>query len=240
MKIAILSDIHSNLEALTAVRHELDKEAVEQVYCLGDIVGYNANPVECVKIIQDMNALCVAGNHDHAAIGLTSVESFNPVAKVAAIWSGKQLGQEQQRFLKDLPLVRCVGEISFVHATMNDPELWGYVLSKDDATRCFEALKTTYCFVGHSHFPGVFEEGKGLVFSEEGSFQLKEETRYVVNVGSVGQPRDGNSKACFVLFDIEKRLVEFKRVTYSLDKTQEKVLAAGLPSFLAERLAVGR
>jgi len=240
MKTAILSDIHGNLEALTAVRQELDKEAVGRIFCLGDMVGYNANPVECLQLIQEMNALCVAGNHDYAAVGLTSTDYFNPVARLAAIWSGKQLGAEQQAFIKELPLVRKLGEITLVHATLPDPEEWGYILSEEDADDCFESLETTFCFVGHSHLPGVFEEGVGLVFADEGIFQLKEGTRYIINVGSVGQPRDGNPKASFVLFDQEKRLVDFRRLSYDFEKTQEKILAAGLPTILAERLAVGR
>jgi len=240
MKIAIISDLHSNVEALTSVRHEMDKEPIGQVFCLGDIVGYNANPTAVLQMVRDMNAVCVVGNHDQAAVGLIGTESFNDVASIAAAWTSKQLGIEDQNFIKELPLVRELGEITLVHSRLPNPQDWGYVLSEEDADHCFKALKTTYCFIGHSHLPGVFEEGKGLVFFKPGIFQLKEGVRYIINVGSVGQPRDGNPKASFVLFDPKKRIVDFRRVEYDLEKTQEKVLAAGLPTFLAQRLSIGR
>ncbi len=240
MKIAIISDIHSNLEALTAVRREIEKEAVEQVFCLGDMIGYNANPVEVLRMLQEMNAVCVAGNHDQAAVGMIGTESFNEVAAIAAAWTAKQLGPDEQAFIEKLPLVREMGEITLVHARLPHPEEWGYILSDDDARRCFECLKTTYCFIGHSHLSGVFEEGRGLVFFRPGIFQLDKQNRYIINVGSVGQPRDRNPKASFVLFDSQKHTVDFRRVSYDIEATQKKVLAAGLPAFLAQRLAVGR
>lgn len=240
MKIAIISDLHSNLEALTAVRHELDKEAVEQIYCLGDILGYNANPKEVLQMVREMNALSIAGNHDHAAVGLMSADSFNLVAKEAVLWSGTQLSEEEIEWVKNLPLVREVGEITFVHATPHHPEEWGYVLTRSHADVAFKSLKTRLCFLGHSHLPCLFEENEGLVFSEAGTVDLKKESRYIINVGSVGQPRDGNPKASYVLYDSQTNQVHFKRVEYDLPLTQKKVLDVGLPGFLAERLAMGR
>lgn len=240
MKTAIISDVHSNLEALLVVKAEIDKANVDQIYCLGDIVGYNANPRECLKLIREMNAICVAGNHDYAAIGLTDIEYFNPHAKVAALWSGKQLQEEDKSYIKKLPLVRKIGNFTLVHATLREPELWGYILSTRDAQDCFSYQETPLCFIGHSHYPSVFEEGGKLILSPEMEIKLNKDSRYIINVGSVGQPRDRNPKASFVFFDTEQWVVDFRRLDYDIEKTQEKVLAAGLPPFLAERLAVGR
>ena len=240
MKIAIISDIHSNLEALTAVRLEIEKEAVSQVFCLGDMVGYNANPIEVLQMIQEMNAVCVAGNHDQAAVGMIGTDSFNEVAAAAAQWTMKQLGPKEKAFLQALPLVRRIDEMTLVHATPDQPQEWGYILSVDDARRSFQHLESTYCFIGHSHLPGVFEEKRGLVFFHSGIFEFKTKERYIINVGSVGQPRDKNPKASFVIFDAAARTVDFRRVPYNIAQTQRKILAAGLPEYLAQRLAVGR
>lgn len=240
MKIAILSDIHSNLEALNAVVEALAIEPLSETYCLGDIVGYNANPHEVIEMIQKMNAVCVAGNHDHAAVGLTSTDYFNPVAKEAAQWTAQQLSETEKDWIKSFPYIQKIGNITLVHATPYEPKEWGYILTAHDAKKAFEVLETDLCFIGHSHLPFVFQEGKGFVFQEEGVFELKEGERYIVNAGSVGQPRDRNPNASFVLFDPQKKTVDFKRVPYDFKKTQSKILAAGLPSFLAERLAIGR
>lgn len=240
MKTAVISDIHSNLEALEAVRKVIKRENITRVFCLGDILGYNANPVECLKIVRELNPVCVAGNHDFAAVGLTNTDYFNPYAKVAAIWSGKQLNEEQTRFIKSLQLVHREGEVTLVHASLHDPELWGYILTQADANASFEYQETPLCFIGHSHFPCIyFEEGVPLV-CPEGVIQLNKEIKTVVNVGSVGQPRDGNPKASFVIYDPENYTVDFQRVAYDIETTQKKVLDAGLPSFLAERLSMGR
>jgi len=240
MKIAVISDIHSNLEALHSVHEAIQKIKVDQVCCLGDTVGYNANPVECLHKIQEMNALTVAGNHDYAAVGLTDTDYFNPNAKIAAIWSGKQLGQKEKLFIENLPLVRKFDNITLVHATLDHPELWGYIFSKEDAQTSFQHQETPICFIGHSHYPGVFEEGGDLIFSPVGQIHLNKDSRYIVNVGSVGQPRDGNPDSSFVIFDTDEWTLDFHRVPYNIDVTKEKVLAAGLPSFLAERLSLGR
>lgn len=240
MKIAVISDIHSNLEALQVVRREIEKEKVERIYCLGDTVGYNANPSECLEMIREMGAVSVAGNHDFAAVGMTSAEDFNPYARVAASWAAKQLNPEEKKFIEALPLVRKLPEVTLVHATLHEPENWGYVFTAHDAADCFEYQETPICFIGHSHLPSVFEEGGEVIYSPEAEVKLDPEKRYIINAGSVGQPRDGNPKSCFVIYDTEKSTVQFRRVSYDIAKTQQKVLAAGLPPFLAERLAVGR
>lgn len=240
MKIAIVSDVHSNLEALERVLEEIQNEKVEQIYSLGDMVGYNANPVECLQLIREKNVLCVAGNHDYASVGLTDIEFFNPFAKKAALWSGKQLKLQDRDFIQSLPLVRNLDTITFVHATLDHPEEWGYILSEKEAAESFRFQQTPLCFVGHSHYPGVFEEGGSIQLSPEGPIKLKKGARHIVNVGSVGQPRDGDPRSCFVIFDPDHGTVDFRRLDYDIEKTQEKVLAAGLPEFLAARLALGR
>lgn len=240
MKIALVSDIHSNLEAFQAVLKEIDQAKVDQIYCLGDTVGYNANPVECLQLIRDRGILSVAGNHDFAAVGMTSVENFNPYAYLAASWASKQLTGNDKKYIEGLPLVRKMPKFTLVHATLHEPENWGYIFTPRDALESFEYQQTPVCFIGHSHVPGIFEGGGEVIYSPEGEVPLDRDKRYIINVGSVGQPRDGNPKACFVIFDEAKWSVDFRRVPYDFTQTQEKVIAAGLPLFLAERLSVGR
>lgn len=240
MKIALIGDVHSNLEALQVVMKEIEKAKVERIYCLGDTVGYNANPVECLKIIREKGIVGVAGNHDFAAVGMTSTENFNPYAYLAASWAAKQLSADDKKYIEGLPLVRKMPELTLVHATLHEPENWGYIFTPRDAQESFEYQQTPVCFIGHSHVPGIFEENGEVLYSPQGEIPLKRDLRYIINTGSVGQPRDGNPRACYVIFDTEKWTVDFRRVPYDLAKTQEKVIAAGLPPFLAERLSVGR
>jgi predicted phosphodiesterase len=241
MKWAILSDVHANLEAFQAVVKDLRREDAEQIAFLGDIVGYGANPVECLAALNDLTEIVVAGNHDFGAIGQTDVRGFNAAARAAVEWTGENLTASNQSFLRQVPLVRQVKNFTFVHASPCEPEEWNYILSLHEAERGFEALGTPLGFVGHSHRPVIFmKEKSGEVMAvREDEVILDPGKRYLINVGSVGQPRDRNAAASYGLLDETSGKYRLKRVPYDVQSAQEKILRAGLPAFLADRLSRG-
>lgn len=237
--IAIISDIHGNLEAFEAVLKDIEGLGIEEIYCAGDIVGYGANPNECVEIVRDRKIPCVAGNHDYAAIGKMSLQYFNPVAKKAIEWTSRVLKAENIKFLNELPLSMHIKENLLVHAIPSNPASFDYILTLGDAIREFMFFKEKMCFFGHSHHPVIFieREGRhGIVFEEE--VEIREDVRYLVNVGSVGQPRDGDPRACYCV--LKEKRIEIRRVSYPIETAQRKILDAGLHPYLAQRLAVGK
>ncbi|MCK4577090.1 metallophosphoesterase family protein [candidate division WOR-3 bacterium] len=242
MRIGILSDIHSNLEALNAVIESAKEQNVDEYICLGDIVGYGANPKECIDIIKGLTTKIVAGNHDYGVCGLTNISYFNDVAKKAIEWTKETITQDYIDFLKSLPLVLEYKEGLFVHSTPSYPDSWNYILSMYDAKREFKFFDQNFCFIGHSHQPVTFsinsEEEIGA--SIDDTLICVDSKRYIANSGSVGQPRDGNPKASYLIYDIEKKSISFSRVLYDIRKCQTKILDAGLPPFLAQRLEIGR
>lgn len=243
MKIIIFSDVHGNLEALRSALRFIERYPDARIYSLGDIVGYGANPKECISEIRKTVHISLAGNHDHAAIGLTSIEYFNPFAREAVIWTSKHLDEKDKRYLLDIPVYMDLDQkIFLVHSSPFEPEQWHYIISIIDAKRNFAFFKEQLCFVGHSHSPMVIGlSPNGDLFQEnEEIIQLKAENRYIVNVGSIGQPRDGDWRACLVIYDDESRIIEFKRIEYDVQTAQEKILEAGLPDLLAQRLLYGR
>lgn len=245
MKAGIISDIHGNLEALRAVERELDELGVDEIWCLGDIVGYGPNPNECVTKVQEMcrqrsgELIIVLGNHDEACIG-GDISFFNPRAQAAALWTRSELSEENQEFLRSLPLVLERSDALLVHASPHEPEVWHYIMGIHDAAYAFGHFSHRVCFVGHSHYPLVAElEGTVIHLVEGEEVEFQAESRYLVNVGSVGQPRDRDPRACFVTYEPEKDLVTFCRAEYDVVACQEKILNAGLPAMLAERLEIG-
>ncbi len=241
MRYGIISDIHSNLEALKRVLDQLEEEAIDKYICLGDVVGYAANPNECVEIVRGLTDLVVAGNHDYAAIGQTDISFFNPVAAEAAIWTGKALSEGNASYLRHLELFFVLKDLFFVHSSPSTPELWYYVLSLNDAKQGFSTFEEKICFLGHTHQPITFTERAGRYGIIEGpSFKIEDDCRYIVNVGSVGQPRDSDPRACYAIYDSDEQVVEIKRLAYEIEIAQEKIKEAGLPEFLAQRLALGR
>ena len=241
MKYAILSDIHGNLEALKTVLAHAEKSGCQRYVCGGDIVGYNANPTECMAVVRDMGMPCVKGNHDeYVADESMDLSTFNPVAAAAVEWTRAQLTVEQLEWLRDLRYLRLVDSFSVVHATMDGPRNWGYVQTKMDAAASFTYQTTPVCFHGHTHVPVAFTEGLDISGDFYDSIMVESGKRYFVNVGSVGQPRDGDPRAAYVSFDTEKSVIELHRLDYDLETTQEKIRAAGLPERLADRLAVGK
>ena len=242
MKIAIISDIHSNLEALEAVDSVLTDMGADTIYFAGDVVGYGPDPNLCTSWVSERAELAVMGNHDYAALGHMDTDSFNLNARQAILWNSDQLEDQAQDYLASLPMVLSRNGATVVHANPREPEEWNYIFTLWDAEMNFDHFEGNFCFVGHSHQPvavGMDQAGQVSVLPGE-SFKVEEGARYLVNVGSVGQPRDGNPAACFGLLDTDKNLFTFVRVPYDFEITQEKMLEAGLPKSLAERLAEGR
>lgn len=232
MRFAIISDIHSNLEALTAALEVIDAQSVDEIVCLGDIVGYGANPNECVALIRERCTIVVKGNHDAATLDLSVADGFSENARIAAQWTAKSLSTESKNFLMMLPLVATKDDVLFVHASPVDPPDWNYIFSVFDAMEAFKAFSQRICFIGHSHAPGVFSE-KGRMG------RITKDDRFIINVGSIGQPRDGNPLLSFGIFDTDAWSYKNFRGDYDRATAAEKIMNAGLPRALAERLYEG-
>ena len=230
--MAVFSDVHSNLEALQAVFADMKALGVRRYYCLGDVVGYCADPVACLEAVRALHCPTLKGNHDEAASHDDQIE-----------FSRRSLSDEERAWLADLPLSLVEDGFEFVHASLDEPEKWWYVLSPKDAILHFEAQSQPICFCGHTHNPMLwhFQEAKKLTIRHgEGSVVLPEEEKFLVNVGSVGQPRDLNPNACYALFDPANRRLEFRRIPYNISQAKRKIWQAGLPDYSAERLSLGR
>ena len=241
MQIALFSDIHGNLEALQAVLAYLKENKIEKHICLGDIIGYGANPNECVEEVKALKCPVVVGNHDYVGIGQGDITYFNTTARNAILWTRSQLKDENKEFLKALPFTYQEDSFLVVHASPQSPEKWEYVLSLDSALINMHHFKEQICFIGHSHMPfflQVDQDGNGDIMRDN-PLQIKEGFRYLVNVGSVGQPRDNNPKSAFVIYDTDAKTITLKRVAYDIGKAQEKIIEAGLPFQLAQRLQSG-
>lgn len=239
MRIAVLSDIHSNLAALEAVREDLP--TVHETWVLGDIVGYGPQPNEVIRALQQMGARSVLGNHDGAAIGLVDARHFNPDAHAAIDWTAEVLDENSRAYLAALPEVRRAGDLTGVHGSPRDP-VWEYITSPAIAQENLAAYDTRLCLFGHTHLPVIFQALDGQVrplaatpdrpISVDGG-------RALLNPGSVGQPRDGNPWAAYLLLDTEAAVAEFRRVRYDIDRTQRLMRDVNLPDRLVERLAYG-
>ncbi|MBU0549234.1 MAG: metallophosphatase family protein, partial [Candidatus Omnitrophica bacterium] len=242
MRWGIFSDVHSNLEALNAVAAAYKFENIDLLLCLGDIVGYAANPVECIQRVREISRVVVAGNHDWAAAGLLSLYYFNDWAKQAISWTKGKLSIPEHNFLKSLKPTYKNEELILVHGTLNSPEEFDYMSDTFQAAENFALMDRAVCFVGHTHKAGIFlqqQDGK-IDYQREGLSQLREGCRYIIDVGSVGQPRDGNNKASFCIYDTTRQEVLIRRVSYDIEAAQAKILASGLPPFLATRLLAGK
>lgn len=240
MKYAIIADIHANLEALQVVLDDAQKQKCTHYACLGDVVGYNANPKECLDIVRGMNMPCVKGNHDEYCSADTHAEGFNPHAAEAVTWTREQLSEEDRKWLRELKYIRLVASFSIVHATLDGPQRWGYVFNKLDAAASFTYQNTAVCFHGHTHVPVAFIRDSVIRGGSYTKFRVEPGRKYFVNVGSVGQSRDGVAKATYAIYDVDDSSIELRRLDYDIATTQAKIRAAGLPERLAERLAQGR
>lgn len=242
MRYAIFSDVHGNLEALEAVLEDAQKKSIDQTVFLGDAVGYGADPGECLKIIRREFPIILAGNHDHAAAGRLTTETFNPIARISLDWTRDHLSESAIEFLAELPFCYVEGDLYFVHACPTNPARWKYIRTREDVGDALDAIDHRFCFVGHTHVPmaAARDEGGWIDSIHDKSFRIDREKRYLINVGSVGQPRDGNDRACYVIYDGQASTISFQRVPYDVEKSQRKIIESGLPSFLAERLAEAR
>jgi diadenosine tetraphosphatase ApaH/serine/threonine PP2A family protein phosphatase len=240
VRLAVLSDIHSNLAALRAVRDDLPP--VDQVWVLGDIVGYGPQPNEVIVMLQEMGARSVLGNHDAAAIGTIDSGWFNPDAARAVRWTSEVIDDNARAYMATLPEVRTEGELTAVHGSPRDP-MWEYIIGAGVAAENLSAFGTALCLHGHTHVPVVFraDDGSiGAVPSTPDEPVSIRAGRSLVNPGSVGQPRDGNPAASYLILDTDADVVEFRRVAYDIGSTQKAMRQAGLPPRLAERLSYGR
>ncbi|MFA5203757.1 MAG: metallophosphoesterase family protein [Lentisphaeria bacterium] len=242
MKYAILGDIHANIEALQAVLHKCRELGVDKYLCIGDLVGYNASPRECVELVRSMNMeVVLKGNHDEQATAGTRLAGFNPQAAMAIEWTRQQLTDDQCGWLSALPMLKNLGaKMTVVHATLDMPEKWGYIFDPLTAAASLHYQFTQLCFFGHTHVPLAFDkfgDVKGGPFEE---VRIQAGHKYMINCGSVGQPRDGDPRASFITYAPDENLVRLYRVEYDIASTQQRIRQAGLPERLWQRLALGR
>jgi predicted phosphodiesterase len=243
VRYALLGDIHGNTEALEAVLRSIRESSIDKVVCLGDVVGYGAEPVKCLQLIRDLKCDVIAGNHDWAAVGKLSIDCFNAYAKAAAMWTRDQLNDEQKQFLADLPLTLSYEHFAVAHGTFHQPEAFNYIQTVFDAQQSFEALRklgATLGFLGHSHVPVGFFDTDPITYTLDTDIPIDEDAAIIINAGSVGQPRDENSKASFAVLDSDTKMVTIKRIEYDIDAAATKIRNAGLPEILAARLYQGK
>lgn len=242
MRYAIISDIHANLAALEAVLNHMGP--VDSIWCLGDIVGYGPDPNECVELVRQKAQVCIPGNHDWACCGKIDTVDFNPAAAAACRWTQRQLLAHNRDYLAALPLTHLEDEFTLAHGSPLDP-IWEYIASIRSARENFAGFHTHYCFVGHTHVPIIFLEEPGslprirVISPQQGQPFPLGESRLIINPGSVGQPRDGNPAASYMILDLAANVVEYYRVPYDIERTQAKMLTAGLPPQLIMRLTYG-
>ncbi len=242
MKYGIYSDIHANLEALKAVMNSMDGRGVERKVCLGDAVGYGPFPNECIKVIEQESAVAILGNHDSVALGRESSDQFNYFAKNAIEWTREVLSPESTDTMQKWPYLVEEPPVTFVHASPRSPADWTYIATLDEAVDAFSYFQQRICFIGHTHLPVIviMEGEQAFYVSEKLHHKLEENQRILVNVGSVGQPRDGHTAASWCYCDTETLEVEIVRVPYDLQKTQKSMTERGFDDFLITRLAMGK
>jgi diadenosine tetraphosphatase ApaH/serine/threonine PP2A family protein phosphatase len=241
MRHAILSDIHSNLAALEAVLEACEALKPDSYLCIGDLVGYGPDPSGVIAEVRKRASVVVCGNHDHAAFDPEEDRYFNSWAREAIAWTRERLAESERRYLEGLELTAEVDGALLVHASPSAPRAWRYVLSAAEARPEFAAFEEAVCFIGHSHVPmAIAETQSGVSEIASGELALERESRYIINVGSVGQPRDGDPRAAFGIFDSDERTYRLVRVEYDAEAVSRKIIESGLPPFLGERLLGGR
>lgn len=242
MRFALISDIHANLEALTAVLADIESEGVDKIHCLGDVVGYGCDPVGCLELVEKHCEVKLLGNHEYLTLGLADKSQYNEAAIKSYEWTVKQLGDYELGLIENYVIDHREGEFYFVHASPHIPTEWHYVLNSTQADMAFASLEKRVGFVGHSHVPAIFAEMPDAPARQKvgHDFLMDPDYRYLLNVGSVGQPRDMDPRACYVIVDSEEGDVFFNRVDYDIKKTQEKLKKISAPELLIERLSLGR
>jgi len=237
---AVVSDVHGNLEALEVVLADLERRGAERMACLGDFVGYGASPNECIDRLRPRIEVAVAGNHDLAACGRIRLGYFHDDAAAAARWTDRSLTPENRAYLEGLPFSVSWRGMRLVHASPLDPEDWHYVLATADAVEQMTAFTEPVCLIGHSHYPGNFVRGPdGIGYSRDAVVPIDPDRKYLITVPSVGQPRDGDPRAGYLLIDDERQELTHVRLEYDVDTAAQRIQQAGLPAFLGERLRWG-
>jgi diadenosine tetraphosphatase ApaH/serine/threonine PP2A family protein phosphatase len=244
VRYAIIADIHANLAAFTAVLEDIThRGGVEEIWCLGDIVGYGPDPHQCIELLRQCNHICIAGNHDWAAIGKVDTSDFNPDAAFACKWTAQQLTAGDVYYLEKLPLVIERDDFTLAHGSPREP-IWEYLLSISGARENFAYFKSPFCLVGHSHMPLIFKYNEAgdcsfSPFSSSIGLALGK-SRMIINPGGVGQPRDGDPRASYAIYDSETRMLRLYRVAYDIVATQNRMVKHNLPMRLVARLSHGR
>jgi len=244
MRSAIISDIHGNLEALSAVLFDIESMNVDEIVCLGDVIGYGPNPNECINLINKKCPIILLGNHDAAVLDTMSTQNFNINAKIAIEWTSEQLSIESRKFLEELPMSKIDLDKTYVHSTPYEPRMWYYITSIEEAVFNFQFFDTTFCIVGHTHIPVTIslDSDKKITVSQDGflDFGKDDDVHYLINVGSIGQPRDRNPKSSYGIIDSEACSFTLHRVEYDIKKCQTKMRKHKLPEFLIARLEEGK
>ena len=241
MRFGIFADVHGNLQALQAVISTLDQQRTDMLFCVGDIVGYGADPGSCVDLIRNKKIISVAGNHDWAVVDKMDISYFNPIAKRAVRWTKDRLEEKDKIFLTDLELVFENEYFILVHGTLDHPEDFQYLKNTKTAAGNFNLMDRNVCFIAHSHVPGIYvQTGERIKFLKSLQVNVEPGSRYIVNVGSVGQPRDGNPLAAYCVFDKTNDTICIERVEYDVKEAQLRMINARLPFPLVFRLAIGR
>ena len=241
MKYVIISDIHSNLQALEAVGEDISGAKADRILCAGDVIGYGAQPNECVSLVSSLASGCVAGNHEWAVLGKADITFFNEFAASAVMWTRENLDAAGREYIEALPYVLSEGNMNAAHGTLHYPEEFMYMLNYSAAMKTFEEMSSGVCFVGHTHVPGVFIYRDGNTYQAfPEKIEIEDGAKYIINAGSVGQPRDNDPRACYCVYDTERAVVEFRRVAYDAHSARKKIIEAGLPRVLGDRLLLGR
>ena len=241
MRVAIISDIHGNLPALESVLEGIDGAGVDEIWCLGDVVGYGAQPDACTDLVRDRCDICLVGNHDLAVLGKLDISAFSSAAATAARWTAENCKESTVEFLAGLEAEGEREEIGLFHASPRDP-VWEYVLSLEQADECLDVAERRLNLIGHSHVALFFSRNsqvRGAQAGADASLDLSESS-WLINPGSVGQPRDGDPRAAWLEFDTGEAAARYRRVEYDIDRAAEPIVEAGLPGHLADRLYVGQ
>jgi diadenosine tetraphosphatase ApaH/serine/threonine PP2A family protein phosphatase len=242
MRYAIIADVHANLTAFAAVLKDIEQRGgMDEIWCLGDIVGYGPDPHECIALLRQQRHVCVTGNHDWGAIGKVDIADFNPDAAAACQWTAQQLSPEDVRYLENLPLTLERDDFTLVHGSPREP-IWEYLTSTSIAKQNFGFFQSSYCLVGHSHLPLVFRDEDGACSFNKWTTNIGlalGQNRLIINPGGVGQPRDGDPRASYAIYDTENRQIRLYRVPYDIETTQHKMMEGGLPIRLVVRLKYG-
>jgi diadenosine tetraphosphatase ApaH/serine/threonine PP2A family protein phosphatase len=243
VRLAVVSDIHANREALEVVLESIGNASIDRIVCLGDLVGYGVDYEYCISAVSEHAHISLMGNHDSAVIGTDSPTGspwqMNPQARKSAEWTMKNLSADQRDYLSSLEMSHSQEDLLFVHSAPTSPGKWYYISDPVSAALHFSSFEEHLCFVGHSHIPGIYFQDEEYRHYVEGEVELPSEKRAIINVGSAGQPRDGDPRACYIVLDTMKETAEFTRVAYDIQKATDKTLKVGVSESHASRLFLG-